>query len=86
MKLYYYIMKLYSAVKDGMKCVELDTEYFKGWYRLATSYLKSGLLDKCRETLSHCEKHFDTDHLKKKKIHEMKNNVDHVRNVWINSQ
>ena len=71
-------MKLYSAVKDGMKCVELDTEYFKGWYRLATSYLKSGLLDKCRETLSHCEKHLTNTDQHLNKIQEMMRNVDDV--------
>ena len=61
-----------------MKCVELDKEYFKGWYRLATSYLKSGLLEKCRETLSHCEKHLTNTDQHSNKIQEMMRNVDDV--------
>ena len=41
-----------QAISDGKACVALDDTYFKGWYRLATAYLKSGDLDTCRATLT----------------------------------
>ena len=39
------------AIQDGNSCVGLDDTYFKGWFRLATSYMKRGNLDLCRSTL-----------------------------------
>ena len=64
-----------EAVSDGKLCVSLDEQYFKGWYRLATSYLKMGDLDTCRSTLTQA---CDCDSHSKSKVEAMRVTVDEV--------
>jgi DnaJ family protein C protein 7 len=67
-----------KAIEDGKACVALDDNYFKGWYRLASSFLKVGNLDECKKTITQA---YLRDTQQSKKVESMRTLVADVEKL-----